>query len=216
MQTITITIGGDGCAKVSQRGRAADDLKTKDVSAGQRLLVSGGDGSSAYIVRSGSVRLEKRSVAHIVREGAIIGEEALLGEPFDYTATALEDGVVEVVGRDFVEALGESGKRVVLALAESVRMARDESNEAHLDSNLKVRLAKHLINLAVEDGSELKGGWFRIERRITHKNLAEMIGSTRATVSVYLKDLRDNGLLRDEDGLIEIHKDGVRAFLVKE
>lgn len=215
MQTITITIGeGCGPARVSQSGGVS--LKAKDVSAGHKLLTAGNDGSSAYIIRSGAIRLDTRSVARVAKSGSIIGEEALMGEPFEYTATALEDSVVEVVGLDVVESLGESGKKIVLALIESIRRSRRESTEAYEDSNLRVRLGKLLIALAGEAGTELPDGFVRIERRITHKALGERIGAPRATVSAYLKDLRDNGLLRDDEGLIEIHKEGVRAFLVKD
>src|SRR5258708_8680704 len=51
------------------------------------------------------------------------------------------------------------------------------------------RVAQLLLELADEEGGE------RITRRLTHHTIAQMIGSSRETVSRTIRDRRDKGLI---------------------
>src|SRR5258708_12411283 len=51
------------------------------------------------------------------------------------------------------------------------------------------RVAQLLLELADEEGGE------RITRRLTHHTIAQMIGSSRETVSRTMRDLVDKGLI---------------------
>ena len=51
------------------------------------------------------------------------------------------------------------------------------------------RVARLLLDMAGEEGGE------RITRRLTHHTIAQMIGSSRETVSRTMRDLTDKGLI---------------------
>ncbi|MBW8773320.1 MAG: winged helix-turn-helix domain-containing protein, partial [Gemmatimonadetes bacterium] len=51
------------------------------------------------------------------------------------------------------------------------------------------RVAELLVRLATEEGGE------RITRKLTHATIAQMIGSSRETVSRTMRELQDRGLI---------------------
>ena len=97
-----------------------------------------------------------------------------------------------VLRRDDFRAAMDEVPRIALgllqALSKRLRRADDKIGGLVL-LDVNGRLAKLLLELA-DDGDGIT-----IARRLTHQQLAQMIGSSRETVSRTLRDLTDRGLI---------------------
>jgi CRP/FNR family cyclic AMP-dependent transcriptional regulator len=112
----------------------------------------------------------------------------------------MEDAQLLVLRReDFQRAL-EEYPRIALGLlrALSRRLRRaDDKIGALVLLDVLGRVARVLLELSEESGGDL------ITKRVTHHTLAQMIGSSRETVSRTIRELADRGL-------IEVSRKGIR------
>ena len=70
----------------------------------------------------------------------------------------------------------------------TVSLAWDSANDS-LGSTVKDRLWSLLVEIAKTEGVPDTGGWTRVNRHVTHRELASMTGGSRPTISIYLGDL---------------------------
>jgi CRP/FNR family transcriptional regulator, cyclic AMP receptor protein len=71
------------------------------------------------------------------------------------------------------------------------RMSRSEDRICDLSlDGIAARLAKVLLDLARRYGTLHEGGAQLISLRIPHRELADLVGSTRESVTMHLNDLR--------------------------
>jgi CRP/FNR family cyclic AMP-dependent transcriptional regulator len=73
-------------------------------------------------------------------------------------------------------------------LSRRLRRADDQIGSLVL-LDVNGRVAELLLRLADEEGAE------KITRKLTHATIAQMIGSSRETVSRTMRDLQDRGLI---------------------
>ncbi len=157
-----------------------------------------------YLIKEGRVKLSRYSasgrehVLALLERGEIFGERALVGAHAVH-CEAFEDTLICVLSlKDFeelVRAKPELALRVIKVLAERLRRAEEEiGNLAFRD--VPGRLSALLVRLA-ETGAEpeSRGQDRRLMLRLTHQDLASMIGATRETVTNVLHRFRDMGLI---------------------
>jgi CRP-like cAMP-binding protein len=77
--------------------------------------------------------------------------------------------------------------------------------------DVPTRLARVLLRFSTEFGIQDEIG-LRINRRVTHLELANLIGSTRETVTATLNDFRRKGLIQLENHFIIIRDCGKFAL----
>ena len=75
------------------------------------------------------------------------------------------------------------------------------------------RLINLLIRLSRQYGIELDDGSMKINVRLTHQEIANMIGTTRSTVSKTLKTLTDSSLIYQQNKYIYLTNDFIDAKL---
>ncbi len=166
------------------------------------------------IVKEGLVRLASLSdkgaetILHVFKPGDIFGELLLAEARRAFTATAATDVVVTVVSRrNFVELLSS-----VPAVAETfirllsrrlVKVEREFAAFGHTWSYH--RLAMVLLDFARQHGVRTPKGT-KIQVRLTHEDLAKLIGTTRETVTTQMNKLSRKGLLRREQGFIVVNE----------
>jgi CRP-like cAMP-binding protein len=157
-----------------------------------------------YLIKKGRVKLSRYSasgrehVLALLEPGEIYGERALGGATAVH-CEAFEDTLICVLSlRDFEELLRakpDLALRVIRALAQRLRRAEEEiENFAFRD--VPGRLSVLLVRLAeagAEPGSSAHER--RLVLRLTHQDLANMIGATRETVTNVLNRFRDMGLI---------------------
>lgn len=165
-----------------------------------------------YLIKEGRVKLCRYSPAGrvqilaLLERGDIFGERALVGVRPEVHCEAFEDTLVCVLRRadfeDLVRRKPDLALRVVRVLAERLRDAEETIGRLALH-DVPARLAALLVRLAEAYG-EPHGDGRRLALRLTHQDLAGMIGATRETVTLTLNRFRDEGLIAVEERHIVI------------
>lgn len=158
-----------------------------------------------YVLLRGTVRLYRlgsgaREVTLDVHgPGALLGVTALLpDERYGVYAEAMDDTEALMLGRDALGRLTRSQPAVGVALTEQVtRQTRgvQERLSGLVFLEVSQRLAVALLNLAEREGPWPDGGPLALRDRVSHQDLAHVVGSTRETITKLLGDFRTRGLL---------------------
>jgi CRP/FNR family transcriptional regulator, cyclic AMP receptor protein len=168
-------------------------------------------GEALMMLERGHVRLY-RSAADgrqltlaILDEGAAFGLPGALDEqPYDAYAEAFTDCTVRMLPTDQLEALVATHPRVALNLMRSLAgRLREVEDQVERLAFLPVsaRLAAKLLELMDRYGRVTPQG-IRIDERFTHLQLAEMIGTSRETLTKVINELRDSGVIDVRDRLV--------------
>lgn len=194
--------------------REIDSLATMVRYKKRALIFFPGDPEDKiYILKAGRVKLSKLSsdgreaTLDVIEPGEIFGEGALAGEGERETyAEALNDALICTMGRlDFERLLRwkpELSLRVTKLIG--LRLRRIESRiEDLIFKNVPDRLAGLFLRLAEDYGTPHPRG-VKIDLRITHQQLANLIGSTRETTSAAIGEFRRRGILDNENRRIII------------
>lgn len=161
---------------------------------------------SIYLIKKGRVKLSRYSasgreqVLALLEPGEIYGERALAGATTVH-CEAFEQSLICVLSlRDFEELLAakpDLALRVIKALAQRLRRAEEEIEDFAF-RDVPGRLSALLVRLADADtdgGPSFRGQERRHVLRLTHQDLASMIGATRETVTSVLNRFRKMGLI---------------------
>jgi len=151
-----------------------------------------------FIVESGQVRLYKLSIdgreqtLDILSSGAIFGDIVFeKGEKADCAFAAAEDKkacVCIISKEDFLNLLKDKPSlaiKIISDLASRLKTAQQKIANLSL-SDAKMRLLSELVRLGKSFGTE-SANKITIKRRFTHEQLANLIGTTRETVTKTLK-----------------------------
>ncbi len=189
--------------------------------AGATIFQKGDAGDSLYIVKEGLVRLlslsEKgaETTLHLFKPGNVFGELILSEDRRAFSAVAATDVLVTVVSRKgFVDILGAvphvAENFIRLLSRRLTKVEREFAEFGHTWSYH--RLALVLLSLAREHGVETPKGT-KIAVRLTHDDLAKLIGTTRETVTTQINRLSRKGLVRREGRVIVINAPRLRKFV---
>lgn len=163
------------------------------------ILFEDDPGDALYIVKQGQVKVVligedgREVILSVLGEGDFFGEMALIDdEPRSAHVIAMDDSTLLVLRReDFQGLLMQTPAMALAMLRELTRRLRrvDEKVGSLVLLDVNGRVARLLIDLADEAGGE------RITRRLTHHTIAQMIGSSRETVSRTMRELVDKGMI---------------------
>jgi CRP-like cAMP-binding protein len=171
------------------------------------IFVPGDPDSHLYFVLSGTVRLYKiygdykEATVALLKEGDVFGELSLQeGSGQTVFAHALTDVRVAVVRKSVLVEVIKRDPEFVMKLFSSLFERLKQSEEvigSLLDREVSARLYKLLQNLGDRLG-ETNGSATVLDIHLTHRDLANMIASTREAVSKAMSEFQ-------RDGLIEVH-----------
>jgi CRP-like cAMP-binding protein len=177
-----------------------------------------------YFIESGQIKLlmlspdGKECLLAIHTAGDIFGELCLsgLGARLE-TAAAMEETVIKQIPCSKFFARLERDKLVegfVQYLA--VRIADQQQVIADLVTvDSEQRLGKTLLRLARTMGKKDPRS-IRIEPKISHEELSEMVGTTRPRISVFMQRFRNLGLIEmNEDHFLVIKERELTAYLAQ-
>jgi len=188
-----------------------------EVPEGEVLTRQGASGAQqSFVIVSGeaSVEINGRRVA-VLEPGALFGEMAMLdAKPRSATVVATEALEVVTIWRsDFLQILQENFSITRKVLAELSRRLRNASNRIESLATMDVygRLARFFLDLAAENGKPLDNGYVAVTRP-THQSIANMIGTSRETVSRLIHDLMRQNLLLSEGKTIYLRKSALDQF----
>ncbi|MGA8261318.1 MAG: Crp/Fnr family transcriptional regulator [Arenicellales bacterium] len=168
-------------------------------------------GDVMYAVLSGRLRVYlddeqgNEITIRLLEPGDVFGELALLsGAPRSANVLSIEDCKLSVISRnDFMECLTANPQitfHIIRTLVRRIQeMTDDISALALLDVYGRVRTT--LEGLAREHEGK------RVTDRLTHQELANMVGSSREMVSRILRDLKAGGYISIDHKHITIERD---------
>jgi CRP-like cAMP-binding protein len=191
---------------------------------GTTIFCAGDPSHSLYILKSGIVKLisvsEKGSetILHILKPGEIFGELLLSRERRAFTVRTAEDSVVTVISREGFNRLLSLAPTVALNFIQvlSKRLAEVEEGLAESSHTWSYhRLAKVLLHLSEQYGEEVSSGTL-ITLRLTHEDLANLIGTTRETVTTQLNRFSRMGLLSRRARQIIVTRRRLKEFIRSE
>ncbi|HXF94926.1 MAG TPA: Crp/Fnr family transcriptional regulator [Gemmatimonadales bacterium] len=163
------------------------------------ILFEDDPGDALYVVSTGQVKVVligedgREVILSVLGPGEFFGEMALIDdEPRSAHVIAMEDSTLIVLRREDFQGILRQSPGIALALLRELsrRLRRiDEKVGSLVLLDVNGRVAQLLLDLADEEGGE------RITRRLTHHTIAQMIGSSRETVSRTMREFVDKGLI---------------------
>jgi CRP/FNR family transcriptional regulator, cyclic AMP receptor protein len=175
-----------------------------ELDRGETIYHPGTPSSIIYLVESGRVKLAyldesgKKLTLRIVDEGEIFGEMCLVGETHRrHLATAIEDTVVRSIEKKKFVKIMEEGTTGLPMLVNHFAARMTEFEETLEDlafRDIQARLSRQLLKLSDDYGVETKEG-ILIGISVTHKELADMIGSARENTTLALNRFAREGIL---------------------
>lgn len=179
--------------------RVVDVARERSYPRNSVILFEDDPGDALYVVATGQVKVVligedgREVILSVMGPGEFFGEMSLLDdEPRSAHVIAMEDSSLAVLRREDFEGLLTQTPQIALALLRELsrRLRRaDEKVGSLVLLDVQGRVARLLLDMAGEEGGE------RITRRLTHHTIAQMIGSSRETVSRTMRDLTDKGLI---------------------
>jgi CRP-like cAMP-binding protein len=169
------------------------------------IVEEGLPGDYMYILREGRVKVTKLSedgrekILDFLESGSFMGEMALLERaPRSASVKTLTPVRVLALSRtDFIALLRKSPDLALAVIQELSRRLRSVNEQASSLSFQRVKertmgLLERLAKDPSADGERL------VTPALTHQQIADMVGTSRETVTRVVKDLKESGWLRQE------------------
>jgi CRP/FNR family transcriptional regulator, cyclic AMP receptor protein len=172
---------------------------------GATLFVEGQAPRGVFVLCSGRVKLSTSSadgktlILRISEPGEVLGlPAAVTGKPYDLTADVIEPAQANFIARQdfllFLREHGEAALRVAQQLGETYHSAVAEMRTIALSHSAGEKLARFLLDLCADHGDGK--GEIRLALTLTHEEIAQMIGTSRETVTRLFTDFKKKGLLQ--------------------
>ena len=191
---------------------------------GATIFQEGESSDSLYVLKKGMVRLislsdqGRETILHILKPDEVFGELFLSEEKRAFTAIAAEDSLVTIISQSLVWNSCPSIPTVALNFIRllSKRLATVERGLAEFSHTWSYhRLARVLLQLSEKYGQEVPAGTL-INVHLTHEDLANLIGTSRETVTTQLKKFGRMGLLKRESRRFVVARSKLIDFIRSE
>ena len=171
---------------------------------GALLFVEGEQPRGIFILCSGRAKLTTSSsegktlIAKVAGPGEILGvSAAILGRPYELSAETLEPSQVNFIRREdflrLLSAYSEACMNTAHQLSEKYEAAQRDIRTLGLAQTTSEKLARLILDWC-EDAEETESGT-RLQVLLTHEEIAQMIGTTRETVTRLLTDFKRRKLI---------------------
>ena len=169
------------------------------------LFIEGQQPRGVFVLCAGKVKLftssqeGKTIITKISEAGDLLGLNATISNrPYEVTAEMVEPGQANFIARDtFLQFLRENGEvalRVAEQLSRNYYTAYEEIRTLGLTTSPSEKFAKLLLSWSAGGGPA--NGTSQIRLTLTHEEIAEMIGTTRETVSRLFSEFKKKQLLQ--------------------
>jgi CRP/FNR family cyclic AMP-dependent transcriptional regulator len=170
------------------------------------VVEEGLPGDYMYVIREGRVKVTKASedgrekIMNFLEAGAFFGDMALLGDATRSASvkTLEESTLLALSRRDFIDLLRQSPDLALSVIEELANRLRETNEQARSLSFQGVE--ERTRNLFERIAREEEGGGNRLMTpSLTHQQIADMVGTSRETVTRAIKVLKSSGWL-SQDG----------------
>lgn len=202
--------------------KLSETVELREVRRRQVIYLPGDPGASIFFVNGGRVKISKvtrdgKELTLAYRgPGEIFGELCMLeGGPREEMAEAMENAMITELARDefekLIQAYGMLGYRLTKAMLQRRREVENKVEQL-LFKDVNAKLAELLLRLGNEYGVQSGRGTL-VALKITHQEMANLIGSTRETVSLTLSMFKKKGLIATDGRKVIISdREGLRAL----
>jgi CRP/FNR family transcriptional regulator len=181
---------------------------------GAILFVEGQAPRGIFVLCKGRVKLSicstdgKTLILKIAEAGEVLGLSASVsGKPYELTAETIDPCQVNFVKReDFLRFLKEHADaclRVAEQLSEKYNTACREIRSLGLSHSAAEKLAKLLLEWTVKNGEAAKQEP-RIKLALTHEEIAQMIGTSRETVTRLFAEMKKRQIVQAKGSTLVI------------
>ena len=188
------------------------------------VYTCGDNDELVYFIESGQVKLlmlspeGRECLLAIHTAGDIFGELCLSGLSARLeTATAMEETILKQIPcPKFLARLGRDALFEGFSQYLAVRIADQQQVIANLMTvDSEQRLGKTLLRLVRTLGKKAPRS-IRIELKISHEELSDMVGATRPRTSVFMRKFRNLGLIeKNEDHFLIIKDQKLTTYLAQ-
>src|SRR5438874_3888129 len=169
------------------------------------LFIEGQQPRGVFVLCTGKAKLSTSSsegktiITKISEPGDVLGLNATISNhPYEVTAEMIEPGQANFITRDallqFLKENGEVAVRVAEQLSRNYYTAYEEIRTLGLSSSPSEKFAKLLLSWSTKtpqtDGSS------QVKLTLTHEEIAEIIGTTRETVSRLFSEFKKKQLMQ--------------------
>ncbi len=196
--------------------RLGSAMRERTYPRGSVIVFEDDPGDALFVVQGGQVKVVligddgREVILSILKDGDFFGEMSLIDDqPRSAHVIAMEDSTLYVLRRADFHSCLEENPRIALGLlrALSRRLRRADGTIGGLVLlDVNGRVARVLLELADEhDGRD-------VPRTITHHTVAQMIGSTRETVSRTIRELGERKLIEvSREAITIVDRAGLEA-----
>ncbi|BCB95580.1 cyclic nucleotide-binding protein [Dissulfurispira thermophila] len=179
----------------------------KEIERGEILYLQGSSDKNIYILKKGAVKITKLTpqgreiILDIIKGGSIFGEMAHTDpREHDESAEAIEDSLICILKKEDFNKLLNMVPGLAIRLTKMIGFRRWKIENKLIDllyCTVEKRLVKTILNLLEDFGIPHNGGYL-LKIKLTHKDFADLIASTRETVTATLSKLKDQGYINFE------------------
>ena len=169
------------------------------------IVEEGLPGDYMYVIREGRVKVTKASedgrekIMNFLEAGDFFGDMSLLDQaPRTASVKTLEESwLLALSRRDFIQLLRGSPDFSIAVIQELTQRLRDTNEQASSMSFQRVKArARGLFERIAQEDPDKDGQ--RLTPALTHQQIADMIGTSRETVTRVIKQLKQDGWLSQE------------------
>jgi CRP/FNR family cyclic AMP-dependent transcriptional regulator len=180
---------------------------------GEVLYFQGATDKKFYMLKRGVVKITKLTphgneiILDIFSGVTLFGEIGVLNpQERDESAIVVEDGLICTMTKEDFELLVQMIPGLVIKMTKMIGLRRWKIENKLLNllyRTVEQRLAVTFLNL-LDDFSIPHGNGYLLKIKLTHKDFADLIASTRETVTATLNKLKNEGLIDFEDKYLVI------------
>ncbi len=168
------------------------------------LFIEGQQPRGVFVLCTGKAKLSTSSsegktvITKISEAGDVLGLSATISNrPYEVTAEMIEPGQANFITRDallqFMREYGQVAVRVAEQLSRNYYTAYEGIRTLGLTNSPSERFAKLLLEWS---SASSNGGPVQVKLTLTHEEIAEIIGTTRETVSRLFSQFKKKQLLQ--------------------
>ena len=202
------------CNLSVQAGQRLNEIKSTAVyPKGAMLFIEGQMPRGVFVLCSGKVKLSTTSregktiITKIADTGDVLGLNAVVSNvPYEVTAEMMEPGQANFIPRDSLQLLlrefPEAAMRVAQQLSRNYFTAYEEIRTLGLAASPSEKFAKLLLSWSTK--TTQSDGSSQVKLTLTHEEIAEIIGTTRETVSRLFSEFKKKQLMQSKGATLVI------------
>jgi CRP/FNR family transcriptional regulator, cyclic AMP receptor protein len=210
-------------------GLSDDDLKKiEDISIERKyrknmiIFMEGDPGEAFYYIKSGKVKIfrtyddGREHIVHIMSEGDVFGEATLFSDiSYPASASIYEDSIIGVIkNKDLEKLIKETpdlSLKLIKLFAHKLIQAQQKIKELTFNDVFS-RTASQILKLAEDHGKKNEKGTL-IDIQVPRQELADMVGTTRETVSRAISRFKkEKSIAEQDDRIIILNEEKLKTW----